>query len=306
MQAIEIRALKKVLAVGFWGRKVKVLDGVDIAVAPGTAHGLVGANGAGKSTTMRILAGAARPTSGTASIFGVASDVPQARQHFGYAPDTPGVSPTLTGREALAQHAAAIDANATDINRVLEEVELAARADEQVKTYSKGMTQRLALALALVGKPKVLVLDEPMSGLDPPGRELVRGLIRRRVADGVSVLFSSHVIADVVDLCRSVTVIDRGATVFNGTVDAFVGTERTYRLVVTGEGPLPAGLGETTTVDHQTIIEVGDAASLERAIVSVRAAGMYIVSVDSLRPHLEQKLAMLMHSADSLTSRGRT
>lgn len=305
MLAIEIKDLTKTLRVGFWGRQARLLDGITLNVEAGTAHGLVGANGAGKSTTMRILAGAASPSSGTVKLNGRDSREAGARADFGYAPDTPGVSVLLTGRQNIRLHADVIGASHADADEALAEVELAARGDELVRTYSKGMTQRVALAMALVGKPKVLVLDEPMSGLDPPGRELVRGIIRRRVAAGCTVLFSSHVVADVADLCTTMTVIDRGQTVFEGRIDALLGDARAFRIVLDGTPAWPADLGTATVANGRTIVEVADDDVLTRAIACARSSGVALHSVESLRPKLEERLVALMHSADSTMKRGR-
>ena len=213
--AIETRGLGK----RFGARAA--LDGVDLEVPRGVAFGFLGANGAGKTTLIRLLLGLARPTAGTIRLLG--RDLPggsaEALARVGAIIEEPRFHPHLTGRENLHVHAAARDRAAHDrIGGALERVGLAARADEKVKTYSLGMRQRLGVARCLLSDPELLILDEPMNGLDPAGILEFRNLIRELVAEGRTVLLSSHLLDEVEKTCDIVAIVDDGRVVAQGTI----------------------------------------------------------------------------------------
>jgi ABC-2 type transport system ATP-binding protein len=293
--AIDARALSKSLPTGFLGRLTPLIRDVTLGVRPGTIHGLVGANGAGKSTTLRILVGAARPTSGDAAIFGVPVTDRRARAGLGYAPDIVAIPAQLTARQFLRLHRElGSGSTAGEEVALLEEVGLAERADETVAKFSKGMQQRLSLAAALAGKPKLLVLDEPMSGLDPPGRELVRDIIRRRHQDGATILFSSHVLPDVAELCDEVTVLARGRTAFDGTMSDLVGPARGYRVEFNGARAdveaAWAGPGRCRVGGSRLIVEVDDHEALVAVLGHGRARQLTLHSVETVRARLEERI----------------
>ena len=297
MRAILIEGLAKKLPPDFLGRRATLLSNVSLSVEQGSIHGLVGANGAGKSTTLRILVGAAKPSAGSALLFGIPSSDPSARVGLGFAPDVAAHPPTLSAREILELHAALGPGPAT-IDAVLEEVELLHRQHDPVGRYSKGMQQRLSLAIALLGHPRLLVLDEPMSGLDPTGRGLVRGILRGRHAAGVTILFSSHVLSDIAELCDTVTVIDKGRTVFAGSLAVIQGDATGHRVVFAAppEGSLPpwAGPGTHRTKDDRVFVELKSDAELEGALAAGRGLGLKIIAIESVRPRLEDLLLGLM------------
>jgi ABC-2 type transport system ATP-binding protein len=197
------------------------LDGVDLEVPRGVAFGFLGANGAGKTTLIRLLLGLARPTSGTMRLLG--HDLPggsaEALARVGAIIEEPRFHPHLTGRENLHVHAAARDRAAHDrVDGALARVGLAARADEKVKTYSLGMRQRLGVARCLLSDPELLILDEPMNGLDPAGILEFRNLIRELVAEGRTVLLSSHLLDEVEKTCDIVAIVDDGRIVAQGSI----------------------------------------------------------------------------------------
>ncbi|MFZ0159344.1 MAG: ABC transporter ATP-binding protein [Kineosporiaceae bacterium] len=200
------------------------LDGIDLRVTAGSVYGLVGPNGAGKTTLLGVLAGLRRPTSGTIRIDADPREV-------AVLPDTPRFEPWLTGREvvALAQHLAA----GTDdrVEEVIREAGLAQAIDRRVGGYSRGMLQRLGLACTVVGSPKLLLLDEPASALDPAGRREVLDLIAR-LRGSATVLFSSHILADVQEVCDTVGIVDGGRLMFQGPIDRLlVGTAVPHYMV---------------------------------------------------------------------------
>jgi ABC-2 type transport system ATP-binding protein len=183
------------------------LDGVDLAVPPGTVYGLVGPNGAGKTTLLGLLAGLRRPTAGELRI-----DVP--KRKVALLPDTPQFDPWLTGREVVTLAGTLMKAPA-DPDRVLADAGLSDAADRRVGGYSRGMLQRLGLAATVIGDPEVLLLDEPASALDPAGRREVLDLIAR-MRGHATVILSSHILADVQEVCDTVGVMRAGRLLFQG------------------------------------------------------------------------------------------
>jgi ABC-2 type transport system ATP-binding protein len=197
------------------------LDGIDLEVPRGCAFGFIGPNGAGKTTLIRLLLGLAEPTSGRMRLLG--RDLPQgssaALARVGAIIEEPRFSHHLTGRQNLQVHAAARDRAATGrIDASLARVGLVPRADDKVKTYSLGMRQRLGLARCLLCDPELLMLDEPMNGLDPAGILDLRHLIHELVAEGRTVLLSSHLLDEVQKICDMAAIVDDGKIVAQGPI----------------------------------------------------------------------------------------
>lgn len=192
---------------------IKALDGIDLRVFPGDLFGLLGPNGAGKTTTIRILAGLVFPTAGEAWLGGVnlRTHAHHALKPAGFVMDTPAFYPHLTGRQNLqaVSHMLATPPRISAA-QALSQVGLSEHADRQVKTYSLGMKRRLDIGRTLLADPEILILDEPTSGLDPMGAEQVRQLLTELVSKGKTVLFSSHLLHDVEQLCNRVAIIDKG------------------------------------------------------------------------------------------------
>lgn len=220
---------------------VIALDGVDLDVAPGRIHGVVGPNGAGKTTLLGLVLGLAVADSGSLEILGApvgrALSGPDGVAGF---VDGPGLYPSLTARRNLSALEALRggDAHAARIDEVLSEVGLTDVADDRVRGFSLGMRQRLGLAAALLSKPRLLVLDEPVNGLDPAGKNQVHRVLNRLAAEGSAVVLSSHRMDDVEALCSEVTIVSRGRVAFSGPVDKLRAEsgEVAYRLVTTDPG----------------------------------------------------------------------
>jgi len=203
------------------------LKGVSFQAPPGAVTGFLGPNGAGKTTAMRIILGLARPDAGTALIDGVRyADLPTPRRVVGAVVDSMGFSPGRTGRDHLRVVARAAGIARTRVDEVLEFVELTGAADRGAGGYSQGMRQRLALAGALLGDPRVLLLDEPANGLDPAGVAWLRRLLTDWAAQGRTVLFSSHLLAEVESVADRLVIIDHGRVVRHGTAEELYGRER--------------------------------------------------------------------------------
>jgi ABC-2 type transport system ATP-binding protein len=224
--AIVARALAK-----RYGR-VDALADLTLRVERGECLGFLGPNGAGKSTAVKILIGLVRATGGDAELLGRPAGDRRTRARIGYLPELFRYPDWLAAREVLRFHARLMrlgDA-ARAIDLVLDEVGLRLRAGDRVGTYSKGMQQRLGLAVALLGEPEIVFLDEPTSALDPVGRSDVRALIERLRARNTTVFLNSHLLGEVERVCDRVCVVDRGRVVAEGTVDALTGETRGVRV----------------------------------------------------------------------------
>jgi ABC-2 type transport system ATP-binding protein len=299
--AVQTDALTRRYAGG-----VLALDALSLVVPTGSVFGLLGPNGAGKTTTLRLLAGLARPTSGRATVAGidVAVDPVGVRRHLGYLEQDPRAYGWMTGREQLAMLGRLHGLAGAQLDRAVEDalarVDLATAADRRAGTYSGGMRQRLGIAGALVHRPPVIVLDEPVSALDPEGRRDVLDLIAALRAE-TTVLFSTHVLADVERICDRVAILDHGRLVVEGELDDLL--ER-YALPVwrveaePGQGDAMERLASTlraqpwvtaASVDHGLLtIAVAEPELAGRSILAaVASAEIAVISVARARPTLE-------------------
>jgi ABC-2 type transport system ATP-binding protein len=226
-------------------RRVEAVRGISFAVSRGEAFGFLGPNGAGKTTTIKILMGLMRPTGGDVRLFGSAVPDRKAREKVGFMPENPYVYPYLTPREFVSTCARLSGlrggALRDRVEHVLRQTGIAYAASRQVRQLSKGMLQRTGLAAALVADPELLVLDEPMSGLDPGGRKEVRDMILEERRQGRTIFFSTHILSDVPALCDHMAILQKGQTVIAGRLDellrrevrctdvTFVGTDAEFR-----------------------------------------------------------------------------
>jgi ABC-2 type transport system ATP-binding protein len=215
--AVLVEGLRKTVVVGFRRRKVEILKGVDLRVETGEVFGLLGPNGAGKTTTVKVALGLMRPTQGQVSL-GV-----NGLADVGYLPENPYFYDYLTGNEFLDLCARLFsfdkDTRAHRLENALSDVGLRDAGDVQLRKYSKGMLQRIGIAQALINDPSLILLDEPMTGLDPVGRVEVREIIQRLGERGKTVLFNTHILSDVAVLCSHIAIMRAGAIVWTGRVD---------------------------------------------------------------------------------------
>ncbi len=228
------------------GNKV-ALNGLDLEVHAGEVFGFLGPNGAGKTTTMNVLLGFVQPTSGTASLFGIDVRQPIARQRIGYLPEQTYYYKFLTAEEILRFYAKIFGIAAAEADRriaqLLKLVELEHAAKRPIKSYSKGMQQRVGLAQSLINNPDLLILDEPTSGLDPLGRMKVREIIQRLKNEGKTVFFSSHELGEVETICDRVAIVHQGELKAVGTVaEISAGHDNLEKafLKIVGFNPQPA------------------------------------------------------------------
>lgn len=290
---IEVNEVVKSVHAGFWLKRVEILKSVSFKIKRGTTHGLLGPNGAGKTSIIHLLVGIRKPDSGSILIDGTPPSHDDVKAKIGYLPERPLFQEYLTGRQLLEYYARLSeipsDRAARLIKASLERVGIAHAADHLVKTYSKGMLQRLGIAQAILHKPEVLILDEPMSGLDPVGRKEMRDLILSFAREGTTILFSSHVIPDVEALCESITVIDRGKIIADGKIDEIL-SRYASRIEIRfhSDGPLPSGLPEAEKTAAGYRLTLDPKAPIEETLSRLIAARARIESVIPVRPSLEE------------------
>jgi ABC-2 type transport system ATP-binding protein len=278
------------------------VDAVDLRIPRGSAFGYLGPNGAGKTTLIRMLLGLTDATSGTMRLLGrpVPADRSAALARVGAIVEEPRFHGHLTGRENLFVIAAAREPEAHErIDGALARVGLAHRADERVKRYSLGMRQRLGVARSLLADPELLILDEPTNGLDPAGIHEFRVMIRGFVAEGRTVLLSSHLLNEVERICDQVAIVDRGRVVMQGSIEHLAAEGEPTILIATSDDERALGIlahhrgVETTHAEPDGIrltlhrdVEADAADDIGRCIV---AAGLAIRRFEPIRPSLEQR-----------------
>ena len=293
--AIEIQSLTKDYAVGFWRKKMRrSLDALSLEVHEGEAFGFLGPNGAGKTTTLKLLMGIIFPTSGTARIRGRSIDDVSMHREIGYLPEQPYFYDYLKARELLDYFAQFYGFSAAErkerVDRFLDLVGLSAAANVQLRKFSKGMLQRVGIAQAILHDPKVVFLDEPMSGLDPVGRREVRDIILELKRQGRTVFFSTHILSDAEMLCDRVAVLVGGKLQGVGAPNEIVslavhGMEILFEL---SEGQaVPSGLGEQVTHTGNRYRVVVPESALYGALDQLEQVKARILAVTPLRDSLE-------------------
>jgi ABC-2 type transport system ATP-binding protein len=298
MLAIETDGLTKDYLVGFWRpRPYRALDHLNLAVEAGEVYGFLGPNGAGKSTAIKLLMQLIFPTSGTARILGRPAGDVAMRRRIGFLPENPAFYDYLTGEELLTYFASLFDipasARAARVATVLDEVGIGAERRMRLRSYSKGMVQRVGIAQAIINEPEIVFFDEPMSGLDPLGRRDVRQLMLRLRDRGCTVFFSSHILSDAEALCSQVAIIAQGTLAAGGRLSDILGVEVLgWELVVERVSPealasLQARARSVTALhDGRYAVELPPEAP-ESAVQAWSAAGARIVSLNPLRKTLE-------------------
>jgi ABC-2 type transport system ATP-binding protein len=278
---LRVEGLGKTFRKPFTGKRVEALRSLSLEVRRGEIFGFLGPNGAGKTTTIKMITGLIAPTRGKMEILGQAPG-PHARARVGFLPESPYVYPYLTPREFVTLCGRLSGLAGANLRKRVEEsierVGMAYAIDRAVRALSKGMLQRVGLAAALVHDPELLILDEPMSGLDPVGRKEVRDLIVAEKKAGRTVFFSSHILSDVEMLCDRVCILRKGEVVVKGALrDLLAEGKRRSEITVTGaddalERELAAIAQVTHRVGESLVMEVeGD--NLVRSLVERAFAG---------------------------------
>jgi ABC-2 type transport system ATP-binding protein len=270
------------------------LDRLDLTVHRGEIFGFIGPNGAGKTTTIKILMGLHRATAGTASLFGVDHRDPASRAQVGFLPERPYFYQHLTARELLRFYGQLMELAPDTITRrtgaLLERVDLMRFADVPLRSYSKGMLQRVGLCQTLLHEPRLIVLDEPMSGLDPLGRALVRDLILEERERGCTVFFSSHILHDVETLSDRVALLVGGQMRGVGSLDELLGVRTQY--IEVGVSAVPEALARVVDVapSMEAAVLRLEPSQADAVIEQAVGMGIQIRSVTPIRQTLETLL----------------
>ena len=297
--AIETFELTKDYAVGFWRKRPRrALDRLSLQVDSGEVFGFLGPNGAGKTTTLKLLLQLVFPTSGRARLLGRPAGDPAAKRRLGYLPEQPYFYDHLTAEELMTYFGGLFGIAPSDRRRrvtaLLDEVGIGAERGLQLRKFSKGMLQRVGIAQALLNEPELVILDEPMSGLDPLGRRDVHALILRLRDRGCTVFFSSHVLSDAETLCSKVAILAKGSLVASGRLSDMLALRvRGWELVVADTSDaLVAALGARATRavrigEGRFMLELPLGTPPERIVAELAAAGARLVSLNPLHETLE-------------------
>jgi ABC-2 type transport system ATP-binding protein len=293
--ALSVHGLSKSFRTS-WGKKVVALRDVGFEVAPGEIFGLLGPNGAGKSTTLKILLGFMKPSGGEGTVLGHPLGHVGARAALGFLPENPYFYDYLTAPEFLDTCASLSGLPRAGrrplIARTLERVGLDPGLTLRLRKFSKGMLQRVGLAQAIIHDPRLLILDEPMSGLDPVGRRQVRDLILDLKEEGKTVIFSSHVLPDAEALCERVGILVRGELRQIGRVDDLIHQERSgFEIQVRGLAPSLLERwsrdGAARESGDRILVTAADGEELDRRVGQILAAGASLLSVRPVQRSLE-------------------
>lgn len=299
--AVEITNLRKA-----YGRHVALHD-LNLTVESGEVFGFLGPNGAGKTTTVKVLLGLVRPTSGQARIFGISADDPEARRLVGYLPENFRFQDWLTGVELLELHADLADLSSADRGRRIPEalrlVGLADRGGDRLRTYSKGMLQRIGLAQAIVHNPRLVLLDEPTSALDPIGRRDVRDMVRALSARGITVFLNSHLLSEVEMVCQRVAIIDRGRVVRSGRLEDLVRGEPELSITVDRVDPellaILGRFGQVLARDSATVrLGVADTSVASVIADLLPRSGYRVFSLSPVQHSLEDVFMSLVQGGE--------
>ncbi len=302
---IKIEHLHKTYRSGFLMKPKLALKDVSFSVEPGCVYGFIGPNGAGKSTTIKVLTGLLNFDSGKVLVNGISPRDVKSRRFVGYSPEQPYFYDYLTGRELLRFYGKLVGLDGAELDKRIEWALELLHAnkdwiDRRLRSYSKGMMQRVGIAQAILSKPKLLILDEPMSGLDPMGRRDVREAIMELNRDGVTIFYSSHLLSDVESISHKVAMIVDGRIVREGTVDDITescGVE--YHVRIRGAIPekdLPQGV---SPAGHPEDFVCEDDAARDRLLRFCLDKGIAVEKMDHKRPSLEDILTEEIARADA-------
>lgn len=309
MAAIETFSLEKTYLVGFWRKKPRsALKPLTLSIEESEIFGYLGPNGAGKTTTLKLLLGLAKPTGGSARILGGSIHDLGVRQQIGFLPEQPYFYDYLTASELLNYFGQLSGVTARErkrrIEAALDRVGLGASGDVQLRKFSKGMLQRVGIAQAILHDPKLVFLDEPMSGLDPIGRREVRDLIQSLKDQGTTVFFSTHILSDAEALCDRVAVLNHGELRGVGVVADLTSSVR-GKLEIVWQGsmamPVIRALGASCHATGETIRAEVEETKLDAAIDAIRRAGAKLISITPMRATLEDYFVAKLHAKAEAT-----
>ena len=292
--AIRIQDLRKDFRLGFIPRTHKILKGITFAVREGEIFGYLGPNGAGKTTTIKCLLGLIRPDAGTIEILGRSHLSPRSREPLGFLPENPYFYDYLTAREFLSFTADLFGIGRPEKNeriaKLLALVGLERAADLPLRKFSRGMLQRAGLAQALINEPKLVILDEPLGGMDPIGRKEIRDIIVRFKDQGRTVFFTSHILQDIEMICDRVAIIVGGRIVKEGALRDLVSERVLFtEAIVAGLAPEAfAGIGESVSAQgDRVLLRIFDESKVDEVLDLVRAHRGRLLSLSPRTETLE-------------------
>ena len=294
-KVVQIDRLCKIFKVGFWGRRVTAVDGVSLEVHQGEVFGFLGPNGAGKTTTVKMLMGLIYPSGGSATLFGRPVGDPVAKAKVGFLPESPYFYDYLTGREFLKFYGHLFGFFGATLEKRVDEllnlVGMTHARDLQLRKFSKGMLQRVGIAQALINDPELIILDEPMSGLDPIGRKEVRDLILRLKESGKTVMFSSHILHDAEVLCDRVAMIMKGKLVACGQVSDLIERGTTQEVEMVIDRLLPEALDRIKPLATKVVLQG------ERVMVALTSQQNVDQAIDIVRSTKAKLVALTPHKS---------
>lgn len=305
---IEVSGLRKLFRTSLGKPRVTALDGIDFSVQAGELFGLLGPNGAGKTTTVKILLGLTHATEGRAALAGLPVANPESRRRAGYLPEGHKIPGYLTARQALTifgrMSGMTSRAIAARIPELMEKVRMSKWTDVKVKKFSKGMTQRLGLASALIHDPNILLLDEPTDGVDPVGRREIRDILREEARNGTAVLLNSHLLSEIELTCDRVAVLRNGKVAAQGTIDELTLKSARYKMIAEPlDDALLAAFRESGAgverVNGHVELSVADLTHLNALVDKLRAGGGLISELSPMRSTLEDVFVDLVRTGDS-------
>ncbi len=279
----------------FWSARKEILHGVGFEVGEGEIFGFLGPNGAGKTTSIKAILGLIRPDAGQIRVLGGSIQDPDIRARLGFLPERSYFPEHLTGKEVVLKHALLAGLSLSDARQrateLLERVGIAHAADQLLRSYSKGMLQRVGVAQALVGRPRLVVFDEPMSGLDPLGRKEIREILTELRDGGTTVFFSTHILPDVEMLCDRVTILIKGEVRRTGRLSELLSDTVDHVEIHVDQVPdtLRGTLDKQLAQDRgrDVVIQAESTAEANALIDRLRAASATILRVETHRGTLE-------------------
>ncbi|MBU1672535.1 MAG: ABC transporter ATP-binding protein [Actinobacteria bacterium] len=292
---VDLRDITKSYRVGFRHARREAVSGLSLSVGPGQIFGLLGPNGAGKTTTLKVMLGLAFPDAGEGTVLGRPLGDREAHMRLGFLPESPYFYGFLTAEKALQLYGRLFGLDAEVLSersaRLLDLVGIPRESHLTLDKYSKGMLQRIGIAQALINDPELVIMDEPSSGLDPLGQKEIRDVLLGLREDGKTILLSSHQLSEVESICDSVSIIDSGRVVIEGSLSELLTEPGTTRITLRGGGEAAgaalAPLATNVRRDEGEIIMDVAADDAYRALEKASELGLGLVSVEPARRSLE-------------------
>lgn len=293
---VEVSGVSQSFRVGFWMKRRQVLEEIHLSIPEGSIFGFLGANGAGKTTLIHLIVGLRTPSQGSVKVFGKEATSPEAKQRLGYLPERPYFYDHLSGEQLLYYFGSLSGMKRAEIRnripQVLKSVGMLDARKLELRRYSKGMLQRIGIAQALIHDPQFLVLDEPMSGLDPIGRKEIRELILKLASEGRTLFFSTHIIPDVEAICNRVALIKKGKILKVGSMDELLYSGEVQTEII-WSGIKPEALSHLHEIQIQPQVATGYRGMIQKkdAVNKILSQlienGAQIQSVSPIRHSLE-------------------